>query len=56
MAYFTTMEGLGFSPLGLIGLNNKSGFSPVSGEDVFAFDASSPVLGNSNLNLSKQYF
>ena len=54
MGYFVTMGGLGFTTSGLIGLNNKSGFSPQNGENVFAFSATSPVLGNDNLNLSQQ--
>jgi hypothetical protein len=54
MAYFTTMQGLGFSQAGLIGLNNKKGVSPLFNGEVGKFNLASPVLGNQNLDLTKQ--
>jgi hypothetical protein len=48
------MEGFGFTPFGLIGLNNMKGYSPVTNSNVHAYDETSPYLGNANLNLASR--
>ena len=49
IGYMATMQGFGFTPMGLIGLNNLKGYNPEVNGVAAPYDPTSPVLGNTNI-------